>query len=500
MGAPYINTDYRDATDTSQVSIPNNPLDRVIGQDEAVRMAQIAAKQRRHLLLVGPPGVGKSMIAQAMSFYLPRPKQEIRVVHNPQYPERPFIEIKTGNQILLEKEEQNLVEGELIDPRDAPVNVSERLGYRCPRCGFYSLPTDMVCPNCNNSKMQTNTQGPFGDVFNVIGAAFGVQNNTEKVTSTRRVGDREEVIVYEKFGDKIRVLDEKTLERRRKMEKKSPSKVIIPIDRNPFVLATGASETELLGDVRHDPYGGHPQLGTLPYERVIAGAVHEAHEGVLFIDEITHLGNLQRFILTAMQERAFPITGRNPQSAGASVRVDKVPAEFILVAACNIQDLQYILSPLRSRIVGGGYEMLMEVAMPDTTENRIKYLQFIAQEIISDGKIPHMMLDGAEVIISEGIRRAKEIDHKEKSLTLRLRELGGLVRAAGDIAVSKENRLIQKEDVVEALKMYLPVEEKIKKYYGNLSAAMSSENTLSQSGEGSYYMNYHNYREDRSYD
>lgn len=498
MGEAFINENYRDATDTSHISIPKNPLDRVIGQDEAVRMAQIAAKQRRHLLLVGPPGVGKSMIAQAMSFYLPRPEQEIRVVHNPQYPERPFIEIKNKDQITREKEEQNMVEGALIEPKDAPVNVTERLGYRCQRCGFYSPPTEAVCPNCNNQKIQTTTQGPFGDVFNVIGAAFGVPNNTEKVTSTRRVGDKEEVIVYEKYGDKIRVLDEKTLERRRKMEKKSPSKVIIPIDRNPFVLATGASETELLGDVRHDPYGGHPQLGTLPYERVISGSVHEAHEGVLFIDEITHLGNLQRFILTAMQERSFPITGRNPQSAGASVRVDKVPAEFILVAACNIQDLQYILSPLRSRIVGSGYEMLMEIAMPDNEENRLKYLQFISQEIISDGKIPHMVMEGAEVIVEEGLRRAREIDHKEKSLTLRLRELGGLIRASGDIAVSKGNRLIEKKDVVEALQMYLPVEEKIKKYYGNLGVAMSSENTLSQRSES--YMNYHNYKEDRSYD
>ncbi len=66
-----------------------------------------------------------------------------------------------------------------------------------------------------------------------------------------------------------------------------------------------------------------------------------------------------------MQERKFPIIGRNPQSAGASVRVDDVPTDFILVAACNIQDLQYILSPLRSRIIGNGYEILMEIAMPD---------------------------------------------------------------------------------------------------------------------------------------
>ncbi|MEM0158047.1 MAG: ATP-binding protein [Thermoplasmataceae archaeon] len=493
-----MSSGYRDYSDTSSIPIPSNPLDRVIGQAEAVRIAMIAAKQRRHLLLVGPPGVGKSMIAQAMSFYLPRPKQEIRVVHNPQYPERPFIEVKNWSEIKIEREEMNAIEGEVVDPRDVPANVAERLGYRCPRCGFYSLPSDVTCPNCGNPKIQTTTQGPFGDVFNVIGAAFGVQNNTEKVTSTRRVGEREEVIVYERYGEKIRVLDEKTLERRRKLDKKSPSKTIVPIDRNPFVLATGASETELLGDVRHDPYGGHPQLGTLPYERVIAGAVHEAHEGVLFIDEISHLGNLQRFILTAMQEKTFPITGRNPQSAGASVRVDKVPADFILVAACNIQDLQYILSPLRSRIVGSGYEILMETAIPDTPENRMKYVQFIAQEINMDGKIPHMTLEAAELVISEGRRRAEEVDHKQNSLTLRLRELGGLIRAAGDIAVSREHKLTEPSDVKDALKLYRPVEEKIKEHYGNMASAVSSETTISQKNE-EYLLNYHNYRDDRSY-
>jgi len=499
MGTPYAGIDLKNLPDTSYIKIPKNPLEMVIGQDEAVKMAKIAAKQRRHLLLVGPPGVGKSMIAQSISFYIPPPQQEIRVVHNPQYPERPFIEVKSRTQIVQEKEEMNLVEGELLDPKDVPVSVAERLGFRCQKCGFYSSASENTCPNCNNPKVQNVTQGPFGDVFNVIGAAFGVQNNTEKVTSTRKIGEREEVIVYERHNDKIRVLDEKTLERRRKIEKKSPSKVIVPIDRKPFILATGASETELLGDVRHDPYGGHPQLGTLPYERVIAGSVHEAHEGVLFIDEISHLGNLQRFILTAMQERHFPITGRNPQSAGASVRVDNVPADFILVAACNINDLQYILSPLRSRIVGSGYEILMEVTMPDNPANRMKYLQFIAQEIIMDGKIPQMSIEAANLIVEEGKRRAGEIDKKENALTLRLRELGGLVRASGDIAVGDERDLIEKNDVLEALKTYLPVEEKIKKYYGNMGAALLSENTLSQKGE-EYYSNYHNFRQDRSYD
>ncbi|MHB8396727.1 MAG: ATP-binding protein [Thermoplasmataceae archaeon] len=498
MGIAYLNQDWKNLADTSAVKIPQNPLDRVIGQEEAVRMAGIASRQRRHLLLVGPPGVGKSMIAQAMSFYIPRPKEEIRVVHNPQYPERPFFEVKTQAEVLQEKEEGSAIEGEVVDPRAVPQSVAERLGYRCSKCGFYSNFTESACPQCSSPKFQVNSPSPFGDVFNVLGAAFGVPSNQEKVTSTRKIGDREEIIVYERYNDKVRVLNDKVLERRRKLEKRSPSKVIIPLDRNPFVLATGASETELLGDVRHDPYGGHPQLGTYPYERVIAGSVHESHEGVLFIDEITHLGQLQRQILTAMQEKSFPITGRNPQSAGASVRVDKVPCDFILVAACNIQDLQHILSPLRSRIVGGGYEILMQTTIEDTPENRMRYLQFIAQEINADGKIPHMAMDAAMLVIEEGRRRAKVQENKENALTLRLRELGGLVRASGDLAVYHDSAIIEKEHVLEALKTYLPVEEKIKKQYGNLGAAVASEATDSQKSQ-EYMFNYHNHIDDPSY-
>ena len=67
--------DLRSIDSTADIEIPTDPLMRVIGQDEAVTLARIAAKQRRHLLLVGPPGTGKSMIAQALSLHLSAPKR-----------------------------------------------------------------------------------------------------------------------------------------------------------------------------------------------------------------------------------------------------------------------------------------------------------------------------------------------------------------------------------------------------------------------------------------
>ena len=133
--------------------------------------------------------------------------------------------------------------------------------------------------------------------------------------------------------------------------------------------------------------------------------------------------------------------------------------------------------------------------MPANRENRLKYLQFIAQEINMDGKIPHMVIDATDLITEEGKRKARE-NHKNNALTLRLRELGGLIRASGDMAIEKKHKLIEKDDVKEALELYVPVEEKIKKYYGSMHNALGEESTGSQKGE---YYNYYNYNDDRSY-
>jgi ATP-dependent Lon protease len=388
--------------------------------------------------------------------------------------------------VLKEQELRRFAEGKLIEPKTAPDDVAIKLGFRCSRCGTFSSPDEQVCPKCGQPKMGQTT-GPFGDIFGSIGAAFGISSFSPKITKTVYENGQEKIVVYERAGDMIRVLDEKALEKRREIEGKRPYKIIVPLKRKPFVLATGASETELLGDVRHDPYGGHPQLGTPPYKRVVPGAIHEAHQGVLFIDEVTHLGDIQRYILTALQEKKFSISGRNPQSAGASVRVDDVPCDFILVAACNIQDLPRILSPLRSRIVGDGYEVLMNTTMEDTQENRRKYVQFIAQEIHSDGKIPHATRAAVQAIIDEGRRRAKMVDGKDHALTLRLRDMGGLIRAAGDLAVMSGDEFIDVKHVKRAIDLAVPVEKKIERKYGSFESGMMSDVSLSQKPPFNYW-------------
>ena len=128
------------------------------------------------------------------------------------------------------------------------------------------------------------------------------------------------------------------------------------------------------------------------------------------------------------------------------VRTEPVPCDFVLVAAGNIDTVKNLHPALRSRIRGYGYEVFMDESFPDSQENRDRLAYFIAQEVKKDGKIPHFTKSAVNTIIEEAKRKGNRKGH----LTLRLRELGGLVRSAGDIALDKKAKLVEPEHVKEA--------------------------------------------------
>jgi Lon-like ATP-dependent protease len=224
----------------------------------------------------------------------------------------------------------------------------------------------------------------------------------------------------------------------------------------------------LLGDVKHDPFqsGG---LETPAHERVEIGAIHKANKGVLFIDEINMLRmESQQALLTALQEKKFSVVGQSERSSGAMVKSEPVPCDFVLVAAGNLDSiyghrddngLQHggMHPALRSRIRGYGYEIYMKTTMADTHENRQKMIRFVAQEVVKDTKIPHFTRAAVGEILREAQRRAG----RRGQLTLRLRELGGLVRIAGDIAKENGAPLVLADHVVMAKRIARPLEQQI---------------------------------------
>jgi len=230
-----------------------------------------------------------------------------------------------------------------------------------------------------------------------------------------------------------------------------------PDDLPPFIDATGSHAGALLGDVKHDPFqsGG---LETPAHERVEGGAIQKAHRGVLFIDEINVLRiESQQSLLTALQEKKFPIVGQSERSSGAMVKTEPVPCDFILVAAGNLDAVAGMHPALRSRVRGYGYEIYMKSTMPDTADNRLKLVRFVAQEVAKDKKIAHF--DRAAVV--EILREAQRRAGRRGQLTLRLRELGGLIRVAGDVALEDSAPLVQAKHVLAAKKMARSLEQQV---------------------------------------
>ncbi len=418
-----VKKSLKNISSSKDIPIPKKLLDQVIGQEHAVEVIQKAAQQRRHVLLIGEPGTGKSLIGVALAELLPKEKLvDTLSFANPHDENKPLIRTvpaKEGREVIQKsKNEKGLGGQNIFFLILALIAVISPWWIR----SHYAATDGVVAANILFAATF------LGGMIFLIG-----------------------IIIMINMSKRISL-------------KSSSPKLIVDnadVQTAPFFDATGSHAGALLGDVLHDPFqsGG---LGTPAHERVVAGMIHKAHMGVLFIDEVGTLHpTSQQELLTAIQEGKFSITGQSERSAGAMVRTEPVPCRFILIAAGNLDSIKDLHPALRSRIRGYGYEIYMRETMKDTPENQFKIAQFVAQEVTKDGKIPHFSKKAIEFIIQEARRRANRKGH----LTLRLRELGGLVRSSGDLAKSEKAKLVEVKHIVKAKQLARGLEQQIADRY-----------------------------------
>ena len=409
---------------TADIKVPVKIIDQVIGQDEAVKIIRKAAQQRRHVLLIGEPGTGKSMLGLALAELLPNEKLvDIVSFPNPNDENMPLIRTLPagqGRDLVAKARMQSMT---MFKNQNIIMFIIVIVSFFIP---FWTWTYFSKFGSVTAAIMSASTS-----IMSIlILVAFTISMN---------LGKRAEVKV------------------------KVPRVIVDNYKKKqaPFNDATGAHAGALLGDVLHDPFqsGG---LGTPAHERVIAGMIHKSHMGVLFIDEIATLQPAtQQELLSSLQERKFAITGQSERSAGAMVRTEPVPCDYVMIAAGNLETIKHMHPALRSRISGYGYEIYMQETIKDTEENQNKIAVFVAQEVIKDKRIPHFSKEAVELIVEEARRRANRKGH----LTLRLRELGGLIRAAGDMAVEEKARLVMKKHIVGAKKIARTLEQQLADKY-----------------------------------
>ena len=487
--------------DTSQITLPLDPIERVIFQDKAKSAIRQIAQSKGHILMVGRPGTGKSMLAnmfnevltkslgdyirpkEAIVAYPGKDKNHIRIAY--ENPPKADERIKKSHE-SIQKAQSGVKDFSLADQINSVRKVKKGLlcvtgisaaaGFFFPPAfiatGIAGIGSIFMYMQENNHKAQETIQR---------------KSMTDKQNNVKHLYDMVPEILYDPRKDHDLM-----------------ARISEPDSRN------------MKGGFRHDPYQSG-NLQTPAHKRTYLGA--HAKSPIIYIDELKTLVKVGYMsdLLEIMQNKTYILEGgRNTGSGAADKSENHLKADNIIVACCNHDTLGFLQDEgdgaFLSRIEDKGEIVQLESAVPETPENIKQIVQYIKQEILNLGQ--DLRETWQEVIQKEGYegvrKRSEHIfgkrlpeDYKlqerefsrgavleiikelrcrtsDGKLSSILRPINGIIKSAEFETIRANSQLVMPEHVKRVLDEHLSLEgalskelvahkKDLKKYIGTLT-------------------------------